>query len=69
MNLEAFSNHVLLKSIDYLLQFIQIEMQTLENLNPEKLFAKNHKKFDNVIITGGKLYDQALNSEIKRYKK
>ena len=40
-----------------------------DSKNPEKLFAKNHKKFDNVIITGGKLYDQAVNSDIKRYKK
>ena len=67
MNIDIFSNEILLELIDYLLWFIQIKMTIYKMLR--YCFPKGIIDNFNVIINGKNFYDQVIDSDIKRYKK
>ena len=62
-SLDIFSNQILLESIDYLFYFIQIKVLLLKDLKLKGIIDNY-----NVIINGKNFYDQAIDSDIKRYK-
>ena len=68
MNIDTFLNQNFLDSIDYLFQFIKTKIR-LKILNTRKQhlpegIIKNY----NMIINGKNFYDQAIDSDIKRYE-
>ena len=66
MNIGIFLNQILLEKMDCLFWFFQMKMLLLkaERYYLPKGIIKNY----NVIINGQKVYDQAVDSDIKRYK-
>ena len=61
MNIDIFSNQILLESIDCLFLFIQIKMSILKDLKLEDVIYQK-------AINGKSFYDQAIDSDIKRYE-
>ena len=66
MNIGIFLNQILLEKMDCLFWFFQMKMLLLkaERYYLPKGIIKNY----NVIINGQNVYDQAVDSDIKRYK-
>ena len=66
MNIDIFLNQILLEKMDCLFWFFQMKMLLLkaERYYLPKGIIKNY----NVIINGQNVYDQAVDSDIKRYK-
>ena len=58
MNIGIFLNQILLESIDYLFQFIQIKMPILKELKLEDYYTKSKIENYNVIINRKNFYDQ-----------
>ena len=66
MNIGIFLNQILLEKMDCLFWFFQMKMLLLkaERYYLPKGIIKNY----NVIINGQNVYDQAVDSDRKRYK-
>ena len=69
INTDFFSNQTLLKLISYLLWFVQSKMAIYKKSKTRRFyFPKGVIDHYNVIVSGRNSYDQAIDSDIKRYK-
>ena len=67
MNIDSFSNQILLELLDYLLVYSNQDANSKRFKTRRYYFPKNIVKNCNVIINGKSLYHQAIDWDIKRY--
>ena len=69
INIDIFSNQILLESSDYLFQFIQTNFYDSKRFKTRRYYLpKGIIKNYNIIINGKNFYDDAIDSDIKLYE-